>query len=184
MHSHHNLGWALIFIFWPHKRQLWRFSLDVMYAEICWPGILLLFSTLIEHNQITVTDLEKYIHLQTIIKTMTIKHIVVRVLREAYVWHSSISTICSLQNVISECIPVKIQSQSVSLIALMPLSSHCNEIDAERQSCLYWGRTTSGWQHRQEMFVTSPYWQLATFDESDLLWAGTCVWISQPQEVL
>lgn len=30
-----------------------------------------------------------------------------------------------------ECIPVKIQSQSVSLIALTPLSPRCNEIDAE-----------------------------------------------------
>lgn len=72
-----------------------------MYTEICWPGILLLFDTLIEHNQITVTNFEKYIHLHIITKTITIKHIVVQVLGEAHAWHSSISTFCSLQNVTS-----------------------------------------------------------------------------------
>lgn len=178
------IGVGIDFYFFDHLNASSEDFLLMWCTLICWPGILLLFNTLIEHNQMTVTGLEKYIHLQIITKTITIKHIVVRVLREAHAWHSSFSTFCSLQNVISECIPIKIQSQSDSLIALTPLSTRCNEIDAERQSCLYWGRTISGWQHRKEMFVTSPYRQLATCDERDLFWAGTCIWISQPQEVL
>lgn len=67
-----------------------------------------------------------------------------------------------------ECIPVKIQS--VFLMALMPLYPRHNKIDAERQFCLYLGTTTSGRQHKTDVFVISAHRQLATCDESVMRW--------------
>lgn len=63
-----------------------------------------------------------------------------------------------------ECIPVKIQS--VFLMALMPLYPRRNKIDAERQFCISLGTTTSGRQHRTDVFATSAHRQLARCDES------------------
>lgn len=104
-------------------------------------------------------------------QTITIKDIVVLHL-SARVWPSSTSTFWSplMSHLMLglECIPVKIQS--VFLMALMPLYPRHNKIDAERQFCLYLGTTTSGRQHKTDVFVISAHRQLATCDESVMRW--------------
>lgn len=86
--------------------------------------------------------------------------------------HSSISTLWSPQMSTLmpglECIPVKFRS--VFLMALMPLYPRRNKIDAERQFCIYLGTTTSGGQHRTDVFAASAHRLLATCDESVMSW--------------
>lgn len=119
--------------------------------------LVLLYSIMLQWSATKYSALKINTQQTVITITITIKHVVLH-LRAKHIWHSSISTIWSSQmsNLTSglECIAVKIQY--IFPVALMPLYPHSHKIDAERQFCLYLCTTTSGGQHRTDVFDISP----------------------------